>query len=61
MRKRYLFYTLLFISAIIDAVAALFDSYLLNNVTNDPFIYTSALFMAGFIVCCVLGVFFQQA
>jgi DNA-binding Lrp family transcriptional regulator len=59
MRKRYLFYTLLFISAIIDAVAALFDSYLLNNVTTDPFVYTSALFMAGFVVCCVLGIFFS--
>lgn len=58
MRKRYLFYLLLFTAAILDAVTALFDARMMK-IVSDPLAYADSFFIVGMLVCMLLGLFFS--
>jgi DNA-binding Lrp family transcriptional regulator len=58
MRKRYLFYSLLFTAAILDSLVALIDSRVMGAI-GDPFTYASSFFVVGMLVCVLLGLFFS--
>ncbi len=58
MRKRYLFYLLLFTAAILDAITALFDARMMK-IVSDPLAYADSFFIVGMLVCMLLGLFFS--
>ena len=59
MRRKQLFYLLLFLVAFLDSISALFDSYLVNDLGGDPFGYVNAFFISGLFVCVFMVITFS--
>jgi len=58
MRKRSLFYSLLFTAAVLDAIVAIFDAKTMSLI-KDPFAFADAFFIVAMLVCLLLVLFFS--
>jgi drug/metabolite transporter (DMT)-like permease len=58
MRKRSLFYFLLFTAAILDSIVAIFDAKMMMLI-KDPFAFADAFFIVAMLICLLLVLFFS--